>query len=83
MKISETFHIRRYWISEDIPQDMLDTLNWHWGFKKFANKRSYYVDVNYHGDSDKMLTMMELKYTEWITDREELTYTVEGDDGLT
>jgi hypothetical protein len=41
-----------------------------------------YVDINYHGAGDKLLTMMELRYGEWITEREELSYTVEGDDGL-
>jgi hypothetical protein len=81
MKITETFHIRRYWLNIRTPDDVLDTLNWRWGNPRSLVKAPY-VDINYHGDSDKMLTMMELKYAEWIDHREEVSYTVEGYDGL-
>jgi hypothetical protein len=81
MKITETFHIRRYWMKILTPKDVLDTLHWRWGNPKDL-LRAPYVDVSYHGEGDKLLTMMELKYSEWIDTREEITYTVEGDDGL-
>lgn len=82
MEITETFYIRRYWLDVNTPQDVLDTLNYRTGTKKLSSHRTYYVDINYHGDSDKMLTMMELRYGEWIEDKQELSYTVTGDDGL-
>lgn len=84
MKITETFHIRRYILSHETPDDVLATLNYKWSKASMGMKTAGhpYVDINYHGDSDKSLTMMELRYGEWIVDRQELTYTVEGDDGL-
>ena len=81
MNITETFHIRRYWFRLYTPAEVLATLNHRWGNPKDLI-RAPYVDINYHGEGDKMLTMMELKYSEWIDSREELSYTVEGDDGL-
>ena len=86
MKVSSTFKIRRYWFDPDTPKEVLDTLNFRYGdypdkiFRRQLHLR--YVDVNYWGDSDKNLTIMELKYGDWIINREELEYTVEGDDGL-
>jgi hypothetical protein len=81
MQIRETFKIRRYWLARNTPNDVLDTLNYRWGNPE-GLVRAPYVDIQYWGDGDKNLTMMELKYSEWIMSRQELTYTVEGDDGL-
>jgi hypothetical protein len=81
LQIQATFKIRRYWLKADTPNDVLATLNYRWG-----NPRGYikapFVDINYWGDGDKTLTMMELKYGEWIDERQEISYTVEGTDGL-
>lgn len=81
MRIQETFNIRRYWLKPNTPIDVLETLRHRWG-----NPRDYvkapYVDIQYWGDTDKTLTMMELRYAEWIEQREEIGYTVTGDDGL-
>lgn len=86
MKVEGTFHIRRYWLKFNTPREVLANLHWRSGFytTPIPNQglECKYVDVNYYGDSDKDITMMELKYGEWIHDREMLTYTVEGDDGL-
>lgn len=81
MKITETFRIRRYWFKPDTPQDVLDTLNYRLGNPKDFF-RAPYVDVQYWGEADRTLTMMELRYAEWIDQRQEISYTVEGDDGL-
>ena len=88
MKVEGTFKLRRYWLHYKTPQSVLDTLNWRMGtyqspkgYPKWG--RAPYVDVNYYGESDRNLTLMELKYADHIFDREELVYTVEGDDGLT
>ena len=81
MKITETFHIRRYWFQPLTPTEVLATLNWRWGNPRDLVKAPY-VDVNYWGEGDRNLTLMELRYSDWIEDREEITYTVEGDDGL-
>lgn len=80
MKITSTFKIRRYWLKDDTPKDVLATLNWKEG--TFENKAVAYVTVNYHGESDRDITVMELRYSDWILARELLTYNVEGDDGL-
>lgn len=83
MIIRSTFHIRRYWLEKETPEDVLKTLNHRWGLQpNTAHLITPYVDINYHGEGDKLLTMMELKCSDWITNREEITYTVEGDDGL-
>ena len=81
MKLQQTFHIRRYWLSTATPQDVLNTLRYSWGQPK-GKFGMPYVDINYYGEGDKTLTIMELRYSEWIADREEITYTLEGDDGL-
>ena len=81
MKITETFKIRRYWLHFDTPQDVLATLRYRWGNPRDTVKAPY-VDIQYWGEGDKTLTMMELKYSEWIDQRQEIQYTVEGDDGL-
>ena len=92
--VQGTFKIRRYWLAWDIPEQVIAQLNVKWGFypkdgalrqnPRYVSKdlRLYYVDVNFYGESDKICSMMELRYGEYIIDREELTYTVEGDDGL-
>lgn len=81
--VQGTFKIRRYWLDRDHPSELHDTLNLQYGYRKFSKYTTTpYVDINFYGDNDKNCTMMELRYGEWIIDREELTYTVEGDDGL-
>ena len=80
MKVQGTFRVRRYWFKFMTPREVLDTLNFRWGSRGTAH--TPYVDINYWGDTDRNLTMMELRYAEWIDDREEIVYTVEGDDGL-
>ena len=82
MKATGTFKIRRYWLNPKTPADVLATLNHRWGGEGFAGPKAPYVDINYFGDGDRNLTFMELKYAEWIDSREEITYTLEGDDGL-
>lgn len=84
MKVEGTFHIKRYWLRHETPREVLATLHWRSGFYPTGNQGlAYkYVDVNYYGDSDKDITLMELRYAEWIHDREMLAYTVEGDAGL-
>lgn len=81
MKVTGSFNIRRYWFKKDTPASILAGLNYRMGnWQDFD--RNFYVDVNYYGDTDRAITIMELKYSEWIVHRELLTYTVEGDDGL-
>ncbi len=82
MKLEHTFYIRRYWFSNDTPEDIMNTLNWRRGWEVSGKYRGQYVDVHYIGEADKSITMMELRYAEWIVDRESISYTVEGDDGL-
>ena len=83
MKIQATFHIRRYWLRLDTPADILDTLNTRYGLPQGSRYTTCpYVDIAYMGAGDRLLTLMELKCAEWITDRQEVGYTVEGDDGL-
>lgn len=81
MKLEHTFHVRRYWLKPLTPNEVLDTLNWRWGNPRDFVKAPY-VDINYWGPDDKTLTMMELRYSDWIDSREEISYTVAGDDGL-
>ena len=81
MKIQETFNIRRYWLARNTPDDVLNTLYYRWGNPE-GLVRAPYVDVQYYSLEDRALTMMELRYSEWIMQRQELTYTLEGDDGL-
>ena len=78
---------KRFWLKNHTPRDVLATLEWRSGMYSRNGNRddSYprrYVDVNYYGETDKNITLMELRYGDWIHDRELLTYTVEGDDGL-
>jgi len=88
--VTATFKIRRYWLKANTPWALLNTLNVRLGvYHALADgtlnhigAQLPYVDVNYFGDSDRNLTLMELKCCEWIEAREEITYTVEGDDGL-
>lgn len=88
MQVSGTFKLRRYWLDYSTPQSVLDTLNWRMGtyrnpLSEYAKwGRTYYVDISYYGDSDRNLTLMEMRYAEYIYDREELVYTVDCDDGL-
>lgn len=87
MDIEETFYIRRYWLRTNTPKDVLDTLNYRRGTYHDPDGRGGagnvpYVDINYYGEGDKTLTMMELKYAEWIADRQQISYTVTGSDGL-
>lgn len=87
VNVTGTFKIRRYWLAYNIPQDVIDTLNVRIGtyispLGIAASGRTYYVDINYYGESDRDLTLMELRYADYILDREEIVYTVEGDDGL-
>jgi hypothetical protein len=87
MEVSATFNIRRYWFKIDTPQSVLDTLNYRRGSYnttdgKLGMGQIAYVDVNYYGESDRSITIMELKYGEYVLGRELLTYTVSGDDGL-
>lgn len=87
-RVEATFKLRRFWFSFNTPRDILAGLNWHMGThygtgQYYRNAgRAPYVDVHYWGDSDRNLTLMELKYSEYIFDREELAYVLEGDDGL-
>ena len=82
--VQGTFNIRRFWLNADTPKSVLDQLNIRYGVLVRVPKNLHlpYVDANFYGEGDKNCTMMELKYGEWIIDREEITYTVEGDDGL-
>ena len=80
-QVEGTFKIRRYWLSYDTPMAVLNTLNWRMG-DRGSTRRAPYVDIFYYGDSDRDLTLMELRYCEWIDSREEIVYTVTGDDGL-
>ena len=81
MKVTGTFNIRRYWFKLDTPREVLASLNYRLGnWQGF--ERNPYVDVNYYGDTDRVITVMELRYSQWVLARELLTYTVEGDDGL-
>lgn len=85
--VQSTFKIRRYWFKVNTPWAVLDTLNIRSGTYydpdgSGAAGNMPYVDVHYWGDGDKNLTMMELRYGDWVTYRQELTYTLEGDDGL-
>ena len=89
MLVQATFNIKRFWLKNHTPREVLATLEWRSGMYSYDlpnyDRQPHprrYVDVNYYGDSDKNITLMELKYGDWIHDREILTYTVEGDDGL-
>ena len=84
MEVSAEFKIRRYILSNTTPDSVLSTLNYKWSTSGMGYKSigCPYVDITYYGDMDRDLTLMELRYSEWIVDREEITYTVTGDDGL-
>lgn len=86
MLVQGTFNIKRFWLKIHIPREILATLEWRSGmYGQDDRTNGYprrYVDINYYGDTDKNITLMELKYGDWIYDRQILTYTVEGDDGL-
>ena len=81
MELSAEFKIRRYWLKFLTPADVLATLNWRWGVQGHSVRQPY-VDINYWGDTDPAITLMELRYSEWIDTREMIVYTVRGDDGL-
>lgn len=85
MEVKGTFNIRRYWLKKDTPQSVLSTLNYQHSRLEIAKNQyihACYVDVNYYGESDRAITMMELRYGDWVLQREMITYTVTGDDGL-
>lgn len=82
MIVQGTFNIKRFWLREDTPREVLAGLHWRQGEYGDFEEILRYVDINYYGDTDRDITIMELKYGDWIHDREILTYTVEGDDGL-
>lgn len=90
MKVEATFHIKRFWLKNHIPREVLATLEWRSGMYVDSTRNGLrnhpypcrYVDINYYGETDKNITLMELRYGDWIHDRQILTYTVEGDDGL-
>ena len=82
MNVEGQFTIRRFWLKANTPIEVLDTLNnWRWG-----NPRNYvkapYIDINYYSDNDRNITFMEMKYSDWIDERQDIHYTVTGDDGL-
>ena len=89
MLVQAKFNIKRFWLKNHIPREVLATLEWRSGmyshnlpkYDSHPHPRRY-VDINYYGETDKNITLMELKYGDWIYDRQILTYTVEGDDGL-
>jgi hypothetical protein len=81
VKVTSTFYIRRYWFDPKTPADVLATLNYRWGNLRSTEKNPY-VDIHYINEENKLMTMMELKCSEWIVRREELNYILEGDDGL-
>jgi hypothetical protein len=84
-QVQSTFNIRRFWFNYNTPENILAGINWHMGTHFGVNSvagRAPYVDIHYWGDSDRNITIMELKYSDYIFAREELTYTLEGDDGL-
>lgn len=85
--VQSTFKLRRYWFKRNTPWAVLDTLHIRTGTYREpdgsgAAGNMPYVDVHYWGDGDRNLTMMELRYSDWILAREELAYVLEGDDGL-
>ena len=84
MEVSAEFKIRRYILANNTPDSILATLNYKWSSASMGMKSvgHPYVDINYFGDSDRDLTLMELRYGDYIVERQELTYRVTGDDGL-
>jgi hypothetical protein len=85
MKVTATFNIRRYWLHKNTPADVLATLNVRKSRLNLDGKfylEAPYVDINYWGEGDRAITLMELRYADWILSREMITYNVEGDDGL-
>ena len=79
-EVTGNFTIRRYWLKPSTPADVLATLNWKRGI--YQHKEMPYVSISYYGESDRDITMMELRYTDWIETRQEIHYSVSGDDGL-
>ena len=82
MNVQGTFIVRRFWFKFDTPKEVLGTLNnVRWG-----NPRDYvrapFVEVNFYSETDRNITFMELKYSEWIDERQDIQYTYTGDDGL-
>ena len=66
------FKIRRYWLSTATPWKVLKTLNYYWGKPPgHGGFGTPYMDINYWGKGDSILTFMELKYSEWIDSRED------------
>lgn len=85
MKVSATFNIRRFWFKKDTPLEVLWTLNIRYSRLNLGGNvylECPYVDVNYYGESDRAITLMELRYSDYILQREMIQYTVSGDDGL-
>lgn len=81
MKIQHTFHVRRYWLRTDTPQEVLNTLNYSWGQPAGGFGRPY-VDIEHMGSGNSYCTLMELRYSDYIHMTQDLTTQVVGDDGL-
>jgi hypothetical protein len=81
VKIITTFTLWRYWFRRETPEAVLDTFGVRTGARNLGPYQPY-TDVYVTGAHDRRLTMMELRYSDWIEDREFITYTDEVDDGL-
>jgi hypothetical protein len=81
MIVDGTFKVRRFWLMSNTPRDVIDTLN-NVRQGVLEQVRLPYVDINYYGESDRDITFMELKYGDYIVERENIVYKVVGDDGL-
>ena len=81
MNVEGHFTVRRYWLQSNTPWAVLNTLN-NVRSGVVNNQIRPYVDISYYGEGDRNITIMELKYGEWIHTREQIFYTVKGDDGL-
>ena len=82
MNVEGTFKVRRFWLMSNTPRDVIATLN-NVRQGLLEQVRLPYVDISYFGESDRDITFMELKYGDYIVERQNIVYKVTGDDGLT
>jgi hypothetical protein len=81
MNVEGTFKVRRFWLKANTPRELMDTLN-NVRVGMLQMDRLPYVDIDFYGESDRNITFMELKYGDWVVERQDITYVVRGDDGI-
>lgn len=81
MNVEGTFKVSRFWLQANTPRELMDTLN-NVRVGMLQMDRLPYVDIDFYGETDRNITFMELKYGDWVVERQDITYVVRGDDGI-